>query len=122
MRWLAPGALALLFLGAAPVPPGPSPPARPTGILLEDLTWVEARQRLTPDAPIVTPLGAAAKEHGPHLRLRNDFTMAEYFKRRVLDKEPVIVAPTIDYSFYPAFVEYPGSTSLRFETARDLVV
>ncbi|MEA2339574.1 MAG: creatinine amidohydrolase, partial [Thermoanaerobaculia bacterium] len=32
------------------------------------------------------------------------------------------VAPTINYSFYPAFVEYPGSTSLRFETARDVVV
>ena len=35
---------------------------------------------------------------------------------------PVVVAPLINASFYPAFVEYPGSISLRVETARDLVV
>jgi len=95
---------------------------RTQGVLLEELTWIEARDRLTPDSIVVIPLGAAAKEHGPHLRLRNDWTMAEYLKRRVLEQARVIVAPTINYSFYPAFVEYPGSTSLRFETARDLVV
>ena len=33
-----------------------------------------------------------------------------------------MIAPTIPYSFYPAFVEYPGSTSLTLETARDTVV
>jgi creatinine amidohydrolase len=33
-----------------------------------------------------------------------------------------VVAPTVNYHFYPAFVEYPGSTSLRLETARDLIV
>jgi creatinine amidohydrolase len=35
---------------------------------------------------------------------------------------PVVVAPTISYHYYPAFQEYPGSTHLGFETARDLVV
>jgi creatinine amidohydrolase len=30
--------------------------------------------------------------------------------------------PTLPYHFYPAFVEYPGSTTLSFETARDVVV
>jgi creatinine amidohydrolase len=34
----------------------------------------------------------------------------------------VILAPIINYSYYPAFVEYAGSTSLRPETARDLVI
>jgi creatinine amidohydrolase len=105
--------------GAAPAP---APPAAPKGILLEDLTWIEARDRLKPDTIVVVPLGAESKEHGPHLRLRNDWTMAEYLKRRVLEQAAVVVAPTINYSYYPAFVEYPGSTSLRLETARDLVV
>lgn len=36
------------------------------GILLEDLTWIEAEKILTPDTVVVIPLGAAAKEHGPH--------------------------------------------------------
>lgn len=77
---------------------------------------------LTPDAVVVIPIGAAAKEHGPHLRLKNDLVLAEYFKRRLLERLPVVVAPTVNYHYYPAFVEYPGSTSLRLETARDLLV
>jgi creatinine amidohydrolase len=92
------------------------------GILLEDLTWHDAERVLTPDRVVVIALGAQSKEHGPHLRLNNDWLMAEYFKRRVLDASEVVVAPTINYSFYPAFVEYPGSTTLRLETARDMVV
>jgi creatinine amidohydrolase len=96
--------------------------ARASGILLEDLTWVEAEKILTPDTVVVLPLGAAAKEHGPHLKLKNDFLIAEYLKQRVLRQSAVVVAPTLNYSFYPAFVEYPGSTSLRLETARDVVV
>lgn len=96
---------------------------KPTkGLLLEDLTWVEAEKVLTADTVVVIPLGAAAKEHGPHLKLKNDFLIAEYLKRRVLRQSKVIVAPTLNYHFYPAFVEYPGSTTLRLETARDMVV
>lgn len=95
---------------------------QPTGILLEDLTWVEARDRLLRDTIVVIPLGAQSKEHGPHLRLSTDWLTAEYYKRRVLERADVVVAPTVNYSFYPAFVDYPGSTSLSHETARDLIV
>ena len=92
------------------------------GILLEDLTWIEAEKILTPDTIVVIPLGAAAKEHGPHLKLKNDWLIAEYLKKRVLEQSNVVIAPTINYHYYPAFLEYPGSTSLRLETARDLIV
>jgi len=89
-------------------------------ILLETLSWDEAEKVLTLDAIIVIPLGAESKEHGRHLQLNNDFLMAEYLKKRVLDaaSQNVVIAPTIDYSFYPAFLEYPGSTSLSLDTAR----
>ena len=96
--------------------------AQRPGILLENLTWQEAERVLTRQAVVVIPLGAASKEHGPHLKLSNDFTIAEYLKRRVLDSARVVVAPTVNYNFYPAFVTYPGSTSLTIETARDLIV
>jgi creatinine amidohydrolase len=100
-----------------------APGGAPTrGVLLEKLTWVEAEPRLTPDAVVVIPLGAASKEHGPHLRLDNDRLLAEYFRDRVLEAADVVVAPTVGFGFYPAFTEYPGSISLRLETARDLVV
>jgi len=106
--------------GAAPRG-GPAPPPD-RGVLLGALTWTEAEKRLTPQAVVVIPLGAGAKEHGPHLKLDNDLRIAESFKERVLRAADVVVAPTIPYSFYPAFVEYPGSTTLGLETARDLVV
>lgn len=91
-------------------------------ILLEDLTWREAEKILTPETVVVIPLGAAAKEHGPHLKLKNDFLIAEYLKARVRRQAAVVITPTINYHFYPAFLEYPGSTSLRLDTARDLVI
>ena len=96
--------------------------AKARGVLLEDLTWMEAEKILTPETVVVIPLGAAAKEHGPHLKLKNDLILAEYLKRRVLGRSNVVVAPTVTYHFYPAFVEYPGSTSLGLETARNVVV
>ena len=95
---------------------------RAAGVLLEDLSWPEAEKLLRPDTVVVVPLGAAAKEHGPHLKLKNDWLIAEYLKNRILARSRVVIAPTISYHFYPAFVEYPGSTSLRLEVARDLVV
>ena len=115
-------AIAAAVLAMASNAPAQPASAAPRGVLLEDLTWQQAETALTPEAIVVIPLGAAAKEHGPHLRLKNDFVLAEYFKRRVLAREAVVVAPTLSYHFYPAFVEYPGSTSLRLATARDLVV
>lgn len=92
------------------------------GLLLEELTWPEAEQFLTSETVIVVPLGAASKEHGRHLKLKNDWLIAEYLKKRLLETETVVVAPTVSYHYYPAFTEYPGSVSLSFETARDLIV
>jgi len=92
------------------------------GIMLADLTWVEAEKALTPETVVVIPIGAESKEHGPHLKLKTDYLEAEYYKRQILASADVVVAPTVNYSFYPAFAEYPGSTTLRLETARDMLV
>lgn len=97
-----------------------APPA--PGVVLADLTWQEAEAVLTEETVVVIALGAASKEHGPHLRLDNDRRMAEYLEARVLAEANVVVAPLIPYHFYPSFLEYPGSTHLGFETARDVVV
>src|SRR5687767_2532343 len=110
----------LLLIATSPIAAIGQTPTK--GILLEDLTWIEAEKVLTKDTVVVIPLGAAAKEHGPHLKLKNDLLIAEYLKKRVLDQSNVVIAPTVNYHFYPAFLEYPGSTSLRLETARDLIV
>jgi creatinine amidohydrolase len=92
------------------------------GVVLADLTWVQAEGVLKPDTVVVIPLGAAAKEHGPHLRLDNDWRMAQYLAERVVAASDIVLAPAIPYHYFPAFLEYPGSTSLSRDTARDMVV
>ncbi len=119
-------ALALVLAGMTQgKPAGPAAGTQkrdpsPQGVRLEDLAWPEAETLLRPDSVVVVPLGAGAKEHGPHLKLRNDLTLAEYLTKRVIDASAVVVAPTLNYHFYPAFLEYPGSTSLTLATARDM--
>jgi creatinine amidohydrolase len=91
------------------------------GVKLELLNWIEAEQWFADNPVVVIPLGAAAKEHGPHLPLNNDALIAGWLADEVMRQLPVVVAPLINASFYPAFVDYPGSISLRLETARDLI-
>lgn len=111
-----------LVLGLAAGSAGAQKPAPTAGVRLADLTWVQAERLLDSSTVVVVPLGAESKEHGPQLRLKNDFLLATYYADRLLKASKIVLAPTINYSFYPAFVEYPGSTTLRFETARDMVV
>jgi creatinine amidohydrolase len=91
-------------------------------VFLEDLTWVEAEKVLKDYDVALIALGARTKEHGPHLRLKNDYVMAEYLMRRVADEVPVVVLPTLQYGYYPSFLEYPGSVSIGAETFKNVVM
>jgi creatinine amidohydrolase len=92
------------------------------GVFLEHLTWKQAEPLLRRTEVVLVPLGARLKEHGLHLPLNNDWRLAEYLTSRVVEAAPVVAVPTLAYGYYPAFVEYPGSVTLRLETCRDLVV
>jgi creatinine amidohydrolase len=109
--------LAVTFLFA----PGAAPAAA-QGVLIERLSWDEARAHLTPEAVIVLAVGAQAKEHGHHLPLNNDWLMAEYLRDRVVAAARVVAYPTVNYHYYPAFRPFPGSTTVEESTARDMVV
>lgn len=92
-----------------------------TSVVLEELTWVQAEKALKEYEVALIALGARTKEHGPHLLLKNDYIMAEYLKDRVTKEVPVVVLPTLQYGYYPAFLEYPGSISLEAETFKNLI-
>lgn len=92
------------------------------GRRIETLSWLDFEQLLKPDSVLLLPLGARCKEHGHHLPLNNDWVMAEYFTERVLQRTPVLAIPTLQYSFYPAFVEYPGSITLSADTSRGMIL
>jgi creatinine amidohydrolase len=91
-------------------------------VFLEDLTWIEAEKTLKDYDVALIALGARTKEHGPHLRLKNDYVMAEYLMRRVADEVPVVVLPTLQYGYYPSFLEYPGSVSIGAETFKNVIM
>ena len=90
-------------------------------VWIENLTWLEAEKALREYEVVMIPLGARTKEHGPHLPLNNDWVMAEYLAKRVAAEVPVAVMPTLQYGYYPSFLEYPGSVSLGFETFKEVV-
>jgi creatinine amidohydrolase len=96
--------------------------AQKTSVILEDLTWMEAEKALQEYEVVLIALGARTKEHGPHLLLKNDFVMAEYLKERVIKEVPVVVLPTLQYGYYPAFLEYPGSISIQAETFKNVIM
>jgi creatinine amidohydrolase len=98
-------------------------PAKPTrSLVLENLTWVEAEKALKDYDVALIALGARTKEHGPHLPLKNDYVLAEYLARRVAAEVPVVVLPTLQYGYYPAFLEYPGSVSISAGTFKNVVM
>jgi creatinine amidohydrolase len=93
----------------------------PFGLFIESLTWSEVEAALKVYDTVVIPVGARCKEHGLHLPLNTDWIEAEYFARRVAEQCRVLILPTMQYGYYPAFVEYPGSVSIGEATFRDAV-
>jgi creatinine amidohydrolase len=90
--------------------------------ILDTLTWPEAERALCELPTVLLPVGARTKEHGHHLPLNNDWLIAEYLARRVAERTPVLVLPSVQYGHYPAFLEYPGSVSVRADAFRDTII
>ena len=91
------------------------------GVFLESLTWIQALEALRVIDTVLVPVGARCKEHGVHLPLNTDWMIAEYLARRIAELCRVIALPTVQYGFYPAFVQYSGSVSIGEATFRDAV-
>lgn len=111
----------LLAALAAPTRPAEAQGLR-ASVRIASLPWTDAAALLDTGTVVLLPMGAEAKEHGPHLPLDNDYRLAQWFTAAVAARTPVAIYPTVNYGFYPAFVDYPGSTTLALATARDVVV
>ena len=94
----------------------------PRGVALSELAWPDAEPWLTPSTVVVIPLGAGALEQGSHMKLNSDERLARHLTSRVLASSPVVVAPPLNYHAYPAYADYPGSSSLADSVARDMTV
>lgn len=92
------------------------------GVFLENLSWAEAKSWFDRGAPLIYPLGAAAKEHGLHLPLGTDALTAQALGRMIAEALPVVIAPNIGFGYFPAFTAYAGSQHLSAQTFIELVV
>lgn len=86
------------------------------GAWMEELTWPEAGERIARGDIVVVPIGARSKEHGHHLPLETDYLLARALCDGLLAALPVLVTPVVDFGYYPAFLNYPGSQHLRVQT------
>jgi creatinine amidohydrolase len=86
------------------------------GAWIEDLAWPEVGERLKANWPVIVPIGARSKEHGHHLPMKTDYLLARALCDGVAAELQVLIAPVVDFGYYPAFVNYPGSQHLRAET------
>lgn len=84
---------------------------------IERLSWDEAEIAVQRAPGVLLPLGARLKEHGLHLPLHNDWLLANHLAERVADHLDLVVLPTLEHGYYPAFVDYPGTVHLSKETA-----
>ncbi|HEY2610957.1 MAG TPA: creatininase family protein, partial [Reyranella sp.] len=92
-----------------------------TGVWLEDLTWPEAKARFEAGMPVVIPVGAASKAHGPHLPLKTDALTARALAQKLIERLPMIAAPVVGFGFYPAFTSFAGSQHLSADTFKALL-
>ena len=113
--------LTALFVPALALPPSLHGAQSPS-IRLDNLTWTEAEKQFERFDVVLIGLGARTKEHGPHMPLETDYLVTEYLVDRVAESAPVVVLPTLEYGYYPAFLEYPGSVSIGAETFKNVVV
>jgi len=91
------------------------------GAFAAQLSWPEVERRVKAGAVVVLPVGAACKQHGPHLPMNTDFLQAEWLATALVQSAEVLVWPTVTYGYYPAFTDYPGSVSLTRETFQRMV-
>ncbi|TLP79882.1 creatininase family protein [Nesterenkonia sphaerica] len=85
------------------------------------MTTVDAQDFCASDGIVIVPIGAT-EQHGPHLPLGTDFTMAETVAQRAAqDVENVVVTPAIWTGYSPHHMEYTGTVSLRSETLMAMI-
>lgn len=91
---------------------------------LADLTWEEARDHQLLDPVILLPIGAT-EAHGPHLPLATDTLISEELAGRALRAWEArggagLIAPALPYAITEFGAPFPGTVSLRPETAQAL--
>ena len=93
--------------------------------LFQNQTWKEIRESSARGMVVILPVGST-EAHGPHLPLSTDVVISEEMSRRAAEKLNArgiesLVLPAIPYSVTDFSAEFPGTISIRKETAIALI-
>ncbi|TMF66691.1 MAG: creatininase family protein [Chloroflexi bacterium] len=72
-------------------------------VRLQDLTWVEAEEKLKAGVPVIVPFGSQ-EQHGPHAPM-GDFIITEAVAIAAAERAGAIVAPVIAGGYSEYFLE-----------------
>jgi creatinine amidohydrolase len=91
----------------------------------QNQTWKEIGDAMRRDVVVILPIGST-EAHGPHLPLGTDVIISEEMSRRAADKLKengieTLVLPPIAYSVTDFSNDFPGTISIRKETAAALI-
>lgn len=86
---------------------------------LEDLTYVEFRERLKDDPVVIIPLGSQ-EEQGASAPM-GDFMLAKELARRVAAKTGAVAAPTLPFGYADYFRPVAGGVQLSADTFKSLL-
>jgi creatinine amidohydrolase len=86
---------------------------------LRDLNWMDVERYLDKDDRIILITGAT--EQHAHLSLLTDILIPERIALAVTEREPVLIAPPLNFGISELFVDFPGTISLSRATF-DLVL
>lgn len=93
--------------------------------IFQHQTWKEAREALARGVVAILPVGST-EAHGPHLPLATDVIISEEMSRRAAaklrdQKIEALVLPSVVYSVTDFSSDFPGTISIRKETAVALI-
>jgi len=91
----------------------------------QNKTWKEIGEALTRGVVVILPVGST-EAHGPHLPLSTDVIISEEMSRRAAAKLgktgiEALVLPAISYSVTDYSSDFPGTISIRKETAIGMI-
>ena len=83
---------------------------------VSNLSWTDVEKRIQRGDCALLPIGAQAKEHGLHLPMNTDYIQAQWLAEQLALHRRLLIWPVVNYGYYPAFVDYPGSVTVSSET------
>ena len=91
----------------------------------QNATWKEAGETLNRGVVAILPIGST-EAHGPHLPLATDVIISEEMSRRAAEKLnargiEALVLPPLAYSVTDFSSDFPGTISIKKETAAALI-